>query len=118
MGAGYGLYRRWLRPGWKRSRFNTRARCELQQQSSSTKFYDVTSGRTNKGGAGEPQDEPQDEHTSPAPITLSDPYPINDAIDEEPDDERRPLSPFPGRCRVGSSPNRKMQSGRKEEPEF
>ena len=118
MGFGYGLYRRWLRPGWKRSRFNTRARCELQrQQSSSTQFYDVTSGRMIKGGAGEPQEEePQDEDTSPEPITLSEAYPISDAID--PDDERRPLSPRPGRCRVHSSPgpNRKMQAGRKEQP--
>ena len=106
MGFGYGLYRRWLRPGWKRSRFNTRARCELQQQQS----------WTTKGGAGEPQEKPPEDGTSPEPITLSEAYPISDAID--PDDERRPLSPRPGRCRVHSSPgpNRKMQAGRKEQP--
>ena len=42
-----------------------------------------------------------------------DPYPIIDT-----DDERRPLSPRPGRCRVHSSPakSRKMQSGLREQP--
>ena len=115
MGFGYGLYRRWLRPGWKRSRFSAHARSEPRQQSSSTQFYDVTT----KGSSAEPREEPQDEDTSPEPIfTRSEPYPISDAIDDEPDDERRPLSPRPGRCRVHASPgpNRKMQAGRKEPP--
>lgn len=116
MGFGYGLYRRWLRPGWKRSRLNARARCELQVQ---------TSSRSTKASAGETREGAQEGAASPDAATHPehimvveedeqlDPYPINDT-----DDERRPLSPRPGRCRVHSSPakSRKMQSGLREQP--